>query len=57
MSIEKGVETHRISRVSTVTWTEKNGKECHYSGSAFRVITNGKTDAPAHSAHLRRCYT
>ncbi len=27
MSIEKGVETHRISRVSTVTWTEKNGKE------------------------------
>jgi len=24
---EQGVETHRISRVSTVTWTDKDGKE------------------------------
>jgi hypothetical protein len=27
VTAEKGVETHRISRVSTVTWTDKDGKE------------------------------
>ncbi|MBI3409720.1 MAG: hypothetical protein HY040_15370 [Planctomycetes bacterium] len=27
MTKEQGVETHRISRVTTVTWTDKEGKE------------------------------
>jgi hypothetical protein len=27
VTTERGIETHRISRLSTVTWTDKAGKE------------------------------